>query len=51
MRDAGNGRQTVRKRRKNWRRKRQYVVIRHRSDELEKFWQGLGAFHPDPGFA
>ena len=26
------------------------VVIRLHSDELEKFWQGLGEFHLDPGF-
>ena len=41
MRDARNARQTVRKGRK-MERKKTIAVIRLHSDELEKFWRGLG---------
>ena len=41
MRDARNARQTVRKGRK-MERKKTIAVIRLHSDELKKFWQGLG---------
>ena len=49
MRDAGNARQMVCKRR-NMERIEKIAVIRLHSDDLEKFWQGLGEFHLDPGF-
>ena len=49
MRDAGNARQTVCKRRK-MERKKTIAVIWFHSDELEKFWQALGGFYLDPGY-
>ena len=48
MCDVGNAQQTVCKRRE-MERKKTIAVIRLHSDELEKFWQGLGGFHLDPG--
>ena len=49
MRDVGNAQQTMCKRRE-MERKKTIAVIRLPSDELEKFWQGLGGFHLDPRF-
>ena len=49
MRDVRNAQQTVCKRRE-LEKKKTIAVIRLHSDELEKFWQGLGGFHLDPGF-
>jgi len=50
MRDAGNGRQAVCKTEKKLEKKKTIAVIRLRSDELEKSWQGQGGFRPDPEF-